>query len=93
MKALALLLFGACLFGADSSQHKSTMSGSRSTHHSRITRTLYNSDIIVVSDGTPIYLTVALESVIQTDSRKLEINLKLFEEDKLLTTKKVYVSW
>jgi hypothetical protein len=96
MKLISLLLLSVSLIGSEST-HKSTLSGSRSTSYitqpHKVSRTLYNSDLIIISDGNPIYITITLDSVVQIHAKKLEISLKLSEGDKPLATKKVYVTW
>lgn len=59
----------------------------------RVCRNMYSSQVIILTDDQPIYITVQLESVVHVAGKKVEFQLRLWEVDKLLTTKRVSVNW
>lgn len=78
---------------------RSTISGSKEVKTTviaptnRINRNLYSTQVIIVSDGVPVYLTLQIESTVDTTKNKMEFRMKLWEVERLLTTKKVSVTW
>lgn len=108
MKKFLLALIVCSLSGADSnrstvsgSRPSSTERRSRPTELSvatisapdRMARNIYTSEVVIVNDGAPVYITINLESIVHISAKKVEFVMKLWESDKLLTTKKVSVSW
>lgn len=78
---------------------RSTISGSKHTKTTviaptnRINRNLYTTQVIIVADGVPVYLTLQIESTVDTVKNKMEFRMKLWEVERLLTTKRVSVTW